>query len=207
LSGGLRQTTKNHSQHSLYLGQVLNRYEAEVPISEPPCSSHLRYESLYTEHMATLPQERGLCIRKEPGDCLSGFNRLWRKSGDCHCRLSPRPLFASHPIIRRYVVWHTESCSIQSVPGGTVSILGGHSIRHSKQCICTCVLFRMVSEIELFHCTVHCTDEQHAMSSHELQSALMLTVEFSKIVWQIPEKVDIVISTVTRETIASTVET
>jgi hypothetical protein len=34
------------------------------------------------------------------------------------------------------------------------------------------------------HCTVlytvRCTDEQHAMSSHELQSALMLTVEFSK---------------------------
>jgi hypothetical protein len=28
--------------------------------------------------------------------------------------------------------------------------------------------------------TVHCTDEQHVMSSHELQSALMLTVEFSK---------------------------
>jgi hypothetical protein len=28
--------------------------------------------------------------------------------------------------------------------------------------------------------TVHYTDEQHAMSSHELQSALMLTVEFSK---------------------------
>jgi hypothetical protein len=37
-----------------------------------------------------------------------------------------------------------------------------------------CVLFRTVSEIEL----VHCTDEQHAMSSHELQSALMLMVEF-----------------------------
>jgi hypothetical protein len=31
-------------------------------------------------------------------------------------------------------------------------------------------------EIELFHCT----DEQHPMSSHELQSALMLTAEFSK---------------------------
>jgi hypothetical protein len=29
--------------------------------------------------------------------------------------------------------------------------------------------------------TVHCTDEQHAMSSHELQSALMWTVEFSKV--------------------------
>jgi hypothetical protein len=30
--------------------------------------------------------------------------------------------------------------------------------------------------------------------------------DFTFIVWQIPEKVDIVISTVTRETIASTVE-
>jgi hypothetical protein len=39
-----------------------------------------------------------------------------------------------------------------------VSILGGPSIGHSKQkCICTCVLFRTVSEIELFHYTVHCT--------------------------------------------------
>jgi hypothetical protein len=28
--------------------------------------------------------------------------------------------------------------------------------------------------------TVHCTDEQHTMTSHELQSALMLTVEFLK---------------------------
>jgi hypothetical protein len=34
----------------------------------------------------------------------------------------------------------------------------GHSIGQSKQkkCICTCVLFRTVSGIELFHCTVHC---------------------------------------------------
>jgi hypothetical protein len=45
-----------------------------------------------------------------------------------------------------------------------------------KDCICTCVLFITVSEIELFHCT----DEQHTISSHELQSALMFTVEFSK---------------------------
>jgi hypothetical protein len=36
---------------------------------------------------------------------------------------------------------------------------------------------RTVSKIELFHCT----DEQHAMSSHELQSAVMLTVAFSKV--------------------------
>jgi hypothetical protein len=28
--------------------------------------------------------------------------------------------------------------------------------------------------------TVYCTDEQHAMSSLELQSALILTVDFSK---------------------------
>jgi hypothetical protein len=55
------------------------------------------------------------------------------------------------------------------------------SVILSKKCVCTCVLLRTVSEIELFHCTVHCTDEQHAMSSHELQRALMLTVEFSKI--------------------------
>jgi hypothetical protein len=46
-----------------------------------------------------------------------------------------------------------------------------------KKYICTGVLFRTVSETKL-HFTVHCTDEQHAMSSHELQSALMLTAEF-----------------------------
>jgi hypothetical protein len=45
---------------------------------------------------------------------------------------------------------------IQGVPGGKVYILGGHSIGHSKQksVLCTCVLFRTVSEIQLFHCTV-----------------------------------------------------
>jgi hypothetical protein len=31
--------------------------------------------------------------------------------------------------------------------------------------------------------TVHCTDEQHAMSSHKLQSALMLTMEFSEMLY------------------------
>jgi hypothetical protein len=48
---------------------------------------------------------------------------------------------------------------IQGVPGG-------HSIGHSMQKKCTCMydLFRTVSKIELFHHTVHCTDEQHAMS-------------------------------------------
>jgi hypothetical protein len=31
------------------------------------------------------------------------------------------------------------------------------SVILSKKCICTFVLFRTVSETELFHCTVHCT--------------------------------------------------
>jgi hypothetical protein len=46
--------------------------------------------------------------------------------------------------------------SIQRGPGGKVNILGGHSISHSKQRIlCVLyVLFRKLSEIELFHCTV-----------------------------------------------------
>jgi hypothetical protein len=47
--------------------------------------------------------------------------------------------------------------NIQSVPREKINILRGHSIGHSKQkkkCICTCVLFRTVSEIEIFQCTV-----------------------------------------------------
>jgi hypothetical protein len=48
------------------------------------------------------------------------------------------------------------------------------SVILSKKCICTCVLFLTVSEMELFHCT----DEQHAMFSHELQRALMSKAEF-----------------------------
>jgi hypothetical protein len=37
-----------------------------------------------------------------------------------------------------------------------MNILGGHSIGHSKQkkCIYTYILFRTVSGVELFHCTV-----------------------------------------------------
>jgi hypothetical protein len=44
---------------------------------------------------------------------------------------------------------------MHSVPGGKVDILGGHSIGRSKQkkkYICTCVIFRTVSERDLFHC-------------------------------------------------------
>jgi hypothetical protein len=59
--------------------------------------------------------------------------------------------------------WLCGSCydnvsvqTIQGVPGGKLNILEGYSIGHSKQkqCTCTCVLFRTVSEIKLFHYTV-----------------------------------------------------
>ena len=40
---------------------------------------------------------------------------------------------------------------IQGVPGGMVKVW---VILSKKKCICTCVLLRTVSEIELLHCTV-----------------------------------------------------
>jgi hypothetical protein len=46
---------------------------------------------------------------------------------------------------------------IQDAPGGKIDVLGGHCIGHSKKnYTCACVIFPTVSEIELFHCTVHC---------------------------------------------------
>jgi hypothetical protein len=51
-----------------------------------------------------------------------------------------------------------NSANIKDVPGGKFNIVGGHSICHSKQKLCcTCVIFRTVSEIEVFHCTAHST--------------------------------------------------
>jgi hypothetical protein len=58
-------------------------------------------------------------------------------------------------------------------PGGRVSILAGHYKQGS-------VYVQVFYSEQFPSYTVHCTDEQHAMSSHELQSALILTVEFSK---------------------------
>jgi hypothetical protein len=43
------------------------------------------------------------------------------------------------------------------------------------------IKFRKPPEGSRHILTVHCTDEQYAMSSHELQIALMLTVEISKV--------------------------
>jgi hypothetical protein len=55
----------------------------------------------------------------------------------------------------KYMKQCQQYATIQNVPGGNIKILGGHSIGHSKQkkkknCICTCVLFRNVSEISLY---------------------------------------------------------
>jgi hypothetical protein len=51
---------------------------------------------------------------------------------------------------------YVGTTSIHVIPGAKVNILGGHSIGHSKQetVYVRYVLFRTVSEIELFHCTV-----------------------------------------------------
>jgi hypothetical protein len=71
--------------------------------------------------------------------------------------------------------------SMQSVPEEKVITLVGHNTGHYKQytriCIYKCVIFITISEEELFDAVAHMhSDEQHAMSSHELQSALILTV-------------------------------
>jgi hypothetical protein len=55
----------------------------------------------------------------------------------------------------------------------------GHSIGHSKQKVLyTCVLFRTVSEIELFYCTVYRRATRHVLT--RVAKLTMLTVEFSK---------------------------
>jgi hypothetical protein len=61
-----------------------------------------------------------------------------------------------------------------------------HNIDHSKQKVymymCPIPKVFRDTAISLYSTlyTVHYIDEQHAMSSRQLQSALMLTVEFSK---------------------------
>jgi hypothetical protein len=74
---------------------------------------------------------------------------------------------------------------IQNGSGGKVIILRGHSIDHSKQTN-VCIHVSYSERFPRHGCfavqyTVHCTDEQNAVSSHELQSALMLRVNFPKI--------------------------
>jgi hypothetical protein len=81
---------------------------------------------------------------------------------------------------KRQWTWHhfpggLDGRSIHGVPAGRISILAGHSMDYSKHK--SVYVHVSYSEIDL----LHCTDEQHAMTSHELQSALMLTVVFSKL--------------------------
>jgi hypothetical protein len=52
---------------------------------------------------------------------------------------------------------------VWSVPGGKVNILGGHSVTLSS--VYVHVSYSEQFLIQLFHCTVHCTDEQHATLS------------------------------------------
>jgi hypothetical protein len=73
---------------------------------------------------------------------------------------------------------------MQGAPGGKANILGGHSLGHSKEKYVYVHLphserFPRWSNFTVQY-TVHCGEEQHAMSSQELHSALMMTAEFSK---------------------------
>jgi hypothetical protein len=70
--------------------------------------------------------------------------------------------------------------TVQSVTGGKVNILGRHSIGHYKQRSVYVHLSCSERYPRWNYFSVHSTDEQRAMSSHELLSASMLTVEFLK---------------------------
>jgi hypothetical protein len=54
------------------------------------------------------------------------------------------------------------------------------AILSKKVCMYTCPIPKGFRDRGISLYTAQCTDEQHAMSSHELQSALTLTVGFSK---------------------------
>jgi hypothetical protein len=78
----------------------------------------------------------------------SGFSALHHRSGT----------LPFDGIYSRY-----RSVYIQGVPAGDINIREVVvSTILSKKCICTCVLFRTVSEIEPFNCTVHCTPYRRA---------------------------------------------
>jgi hypothetical protein len=80
-----------------------------------------------------------------------------------------------------YRTYLSKFLKTYTVPGGKVNILGGHSISHSKQRKKLYMyMWTIPNGFRDRDISLHCTLEQHAMSSHELQSALMLTVEFSK---------------------------
>jgi hypothetical protein len=59
-------------------------------------------------------------------------------------------------------------CMYTDVPGENVNIPGGHSIVHSKEKVVLVYVHVSYSDFRdlTVQYTVHCTDEQHAMSSH-----------------------------------------
>jgi hypothetical protein len=100
----------------------------------------------------------------------------------CYQNQATTAAFNSFPIHLFFIALSLDS--IQDVPGGNVNILESHSISHSKQK--SVYVYVHVSYSERFpkelYFTVQYTVQtsKHDMSSHELQSALVLTVEFSK---------------------------
>jgi hypothetical protein len=69
----------------------------------------------------------------------------------------------------------------QSILGEEVNILGGHSISYSKQkCVYVHVTYSVRFQRFTTQYTEHCTDEEHAMTSHELERAVILTVDCSR---------------------------
>jgi hypothetical protein len=132
-----------------------------LPFIQPQFTS---YSSLLSEHKVHLMlfKDFNMAPRRATrlGKVLHCFPQSFETNSGLVCDImAPSFPYTECPRRKGQYSWRSQYRSFQA-----------------KKCICTCVLFRPVSEIELFHCT----DKQHARSSHEVQSALMLTVEFSK---------------------------
>jgi hypothetical protein len=93
---------------------------------------------------------------KSPKLCnkqVGRMNKLLRLSRGT---TKPQDFFYGLPVVKTDYCFFGNIVTVQNVPGGTDNVLRGNIIGNSKQkiYICTCVLFRTISEIELVHCTV-----------------------------------------------------
>ena len=126
----------------------------------------MELDHLLTHSGLTYPSHSGInCFTRNGGNAIpkhagpeakgsnpaTGFTLLWAcnpfRRNFNHWQVSWKE--AGQIFFKRH---HGCGEGIQNVPGGKVSILGGHSIGRSKQ-KWMCVLFRTVSQIELFECT------------------------------------------------------